>query len=175
MDELVKYVLSGSPNSKGATNYIIKNLFQESEIIDLSRADIASCIGCNKCINGDCVYDDDFFKILELVDDYFILVSPIYFLGLPSFVKAFIDRFQVLWNNKNIVRIKHCAMILHGESGNYKIESGLQLLNEIISELLNSEKTFFTILHNFQNNKSGNVENNIIEVKEQLWNAFFVK
>ncbi len=177
LDRVINTVLSGSANKNGNTNFIIEKLFPDSRVIYLSNKNISPCLGCHKCEEKKCVFNDDFDEIINEIEigNNFILVSPIYFLGFPSFVKAFIDRFQIFWQNGFKDRIKYCAIILHGEKGNYAAEDGLKFLSDTICKILNCENTFFTILHNFNLKDKKLVENKVIEVREQLWNAFFVK
>lgn len=64
---------------------------------------IAACKGCDFCShNADCVIQDD-MQILykQLKESQIITLSyPLYFSGLPSPLKALIDRCQALWQQR---------------------------------------------------------------------------
>ncbi len=98
-------VLNGSPKAKSdtihLTNAFLEGMTQNEEhsveIINVIEKDIKPCLGCFACWkiqNGRCVQDDDQNAVLEkIVDSNIIIWSfPLYCYGMPSQLKAVIDR-----------------------------------------------------------------------------------
>lgn len=114
---VVEWVLFvGSPRANGDSARIatiIKTSIAEKRpdvvLHEYSVADIApkGCIGCDYCRCGSCVYDDGMSEILERLSlaDGAIVISPVYFAGVPSQFKAVLDRFQPLfWKRQERLR-----------------------------------------------------------------------
>lgn len=105
--------LNGSPRRKGNTDELLRAIVKgmetaggEVEVVRLVELNIKGCIGCGGCDKtGHCVLEDDmqqlYPKILEV--KRIVLASPIYFYGITSQAKAFVDRNQALWNRKRIM------------------------------------------------------------------------
>lgn len=78
------------------------------EKLVLSNLKISECInGCSVCYKtGQCVINDDMQRVYKaLLDaDILIVASPIYFQGLPCRLKCAIDRCQVLWARKFVLK-----------------------------------------------------------------------
>jgi len=99
-------VLNGSPRGKKSstlqlTNAFVEGLSQDAanevESIDLSKKDINHCLGCYTCWTktpGKCVFQDDMADLLDkyLAADLIIWSFPLYYFGMPSKIKAFMDR-----------------------------------------------------------------------------------
>lgn len=103
-------VLDGSPRKEGHTVSWIRSVIDESysvKYLPVRELDIHHCIGCQKCFTkGKCVFDDD-FKLFEdaLAEcDTLIVSSPLYFNGLPSVFKTLIDRCEVFYARKVILK-----------------------------------------------------------------------
>ncbi|MEW6679557.1 MAG: flavodoxin family protein [bacterium] len=95
----------GSPRENGrsekALNILLKNV--EAERLYIRNKNIKPCSGCLECSkNGICNIKDDMEEVIAslISSDIIILSSPVYFKGIPSHLKAMIDRCQVLWNRK---------------------------------------------------------------------------
>lgn len=99
-------VLNGSPKKKSDTMHLTNSFFEgmnlvtsnDIEIIDVIEKEIAPCRGCFGCWaagNAKCVIDDYQNTILEkyLSADLCIWSFPLYCFGLPSHLKAVLDRF----------------------------------------------------------------------------------
>lgn len=98
-------VLNGSPKEKSDT-MVLTNAFLEGikkngehniTVIDVIKKKIAPCKGCFGCWkiqNGRCVINDDQNEILELYPkmDLIIWSFPLYCYGMPSHLKAVLDR-----------------------------------------------------------------------------------
>ena len=98
-------VLNGSPKKKSDTfrmteaflRGLNKNADNEVHVINVIEKDIAPCRGCFGCwqkMDGRCVIDDDQNGILDLymTSDVIIWSFPLYCYGMPSHLKAVLDR-----------------------------------------------------------------------------------
>lgn len=96
-------ILEGSPRVHGNSNILseqfakgAKEAGHETEIIDVSRAKIGPCLGCNACYRNDgvCIQKDDMAEIREkmITADIIVLSSPIYFYSMSAQLKTMIDR-----------------------------------------------------------------------------------
>jgi multimeric flavodoxin WrbA len=106
--------IMGSPRIKGNTDIILnealkgaQNQGAEVEKIIVDNLKISGCkeyYGCFK--DGNCVIRDDmdiiYPKLLEF--DRIIVASPMFFYGIPSQLKALIDRCQATWSRKYILK-----------------------------------------------------------------------
>jgi multimeric flavodoxin WrbA len=67
---------------------------------------LTPCDGQNTCFkDGRCVIRDGMNDIYEKVLDasYLLIATPVYFMGPPGSLKAFIDRFQAVWARSQIL------------------------------------------------------------------------
>lgn len=99
-------VLNGSPrgersNTMQLTNAFLKGMQRgrdcEVEMIPVYRKDIRDCLGCFGCWTktpGSCVISDDMKEILEayVAADVVLWSFPLYYYGMPSRIKALMDR-----------------------------------------------------------------------------------
>ena len=98
-------VLNGSPKEKSdtfrMTEAFLKGLNRNGEhevnVIRVIEKDIAPCRGCFGCwerMDGHCVIEDDQNAILDIYRDADIIIwsFPLYCYGMPSHLKAFLDR-----------------------------------------------------------------------------------
>ena len=98
-------VLNGSPKKKSdtfrMTDAFLKGLNQTGEheidvinVIDRKVAPCQGCFGCWQKGDGHCVIDDDQNRILDLYTaaDIIIWSFPLYVYGMPSHLKAVLDR-----------------------------------------------------------------------------------
>lgn len=98
-------VLNGSPKKKSdtfrLTESFLKGLNREGEhdvrVVNVIEKKIAPCTGCFGCwqkMDGHCVIDDDQNGILDLyrAADLIIWSFPLYCYGMPSHLKAVLDR-----------------------------------------------------------------------------------
>lgn len=106
--------ISGSPRRHGNTETLLDAFLEgvESEGADVSKVvlrelEFSSCKGCNACHKtGVCVLKDELTPLFdEILDaDILALASPIYSMGVTAELKAFIDRGQVYWARKFILK-----------------------------------------------------------------------
>lgn len=98
-------VLNGSPKEKSDTMVLTRAFLKGLEktgnhdvtIIDVIKKNIAPCRGCFGCWkiqNGQCCIKDDQNEILQLYakSDLIIWSFPLYCYGMPSHLKAVLDR-----------------------------------------------------------------------------------
>jgi multimeric flavodoxin WrbA len=73
----------------------------------LADLDIRPCSSCGECADGvGCVIADDAPALYALIDsaDVIIVSSPVYFDGVSAQLKAFIDRCQLFWQRKYVLK-----------------------------------------------------------------------
>lgn len=98
-------VLNGSPKANSdtmhLTNAFLERISQNKkhniEIINVIEKNIKPCMGCFACWkiqNGRCVQNDDQNSILEKITDSDVIIwsFPLYCYGMPSHLKAVVDR-----------------------------------------------------------------------------------
>lgn len=106
-----RLIISGSPRARGRSAGVaeaIRFAFEDGapddcvDIVSLADVRIASCTGCDACAGNlgrnelYCIISDDMLRVREQLNacDQLVLVSPVYFAGAPSQLKAFLDRLQ---------------------------------------------------------------------------------
>ncbi len=102
--------IAGSPRLNGNTSIMLEEALKGARSagatvnkIVVCNRDFYPCQGCNDCRRtGRCDLDDAMDKIynLALSSNGIILAAPIYFNSLNAQTKAFIDRFQCIWERK---------------------------------------------------------------------------
>lgn len=114
-------VLTGSPRKNGNTNYMAdefirgaKEAGHEVFRFNTATSEVHPCLGCNHCgMDGPCVYDDDFTRVLrpEIIKaDLVVFCSPMYYFGFSAQLKATIDRFYAI--NGTLHTHKKCAFLM---------------------------------------------------------------
>ncbi len=105
--------ISGSPRAGGNSETLLAEALKgassqgaEARMVELRTAEITHCQGCNSCFSdGECRIEDGMTSLYELLTEaeVIILSSPVYFSGLSSVMKQFIDRCQCLWARKVVL------------------------------------------------------------------------
>ena len=99
-------VINGSPKGNNSNTMKITNRFLEGlnsigkneiNIISVKEKNINHCLGCFSCWTktpGKCVINDDMNDFINkyIESDLIIWSFPLYYFGMPSKVKAFMDR-----------------------------------------------------------------------------------
>ncbi len=96
-------VLNGSPKGEHSNTMRLTHAFltgaqwEDAEIVDVSSANLKSCLGCFACWNktpGKCVLCDEMEEILSkiIAADVIIWSFPLYYFGVPGGLKNLIDR-----------------------------------------------------------------------------------
>lgn len=106
-----RLIISGSPRARGRSAGVAEALrfaFEDGapddrvDVVSLADVRIAPCTGCETCAGNlgrhelYCIISDDMMRVREQLNacDELVLVSPVYFAGAPSQLKAFLDRLQ---------------------------------------------------------------------------------
>ena len=141
-----RLIIVGSPRTNGRSAHLANMLFEtcieecpddELALAPVSTLDVGGCTGCDACrdniaklvelgeeaLDDDfapCVIDDDMQEIYELIDsaDEITVVSPVYFAGPPSQLKALLDRLQpYYWTNARVEEKRPAVLHVVGEGG----------------------------------------------------------
>lgn len=101
-------VLSGSPHKNGTTAKLVDSFIQGAEAaghsiirFDTAFLNVHPCIACEKCHaskEASCAFQDDMIEIGNALaeSDCIAFVTPIYYYGICSQLKAVIDRFYAI-------------------------------------------------------------------------------
>lgn len=102
-------IVNGSPRVNGSSARVVKLLSAliadrrpdvALSAFEVGTCDVLGCNGCDYCRTDDeCIMSDDMTDLLDTLEaaERVILVTPIYFAGLPSQTKAVLDRLQPLY------------------------------------------------------------------------------
>lgn len=141
-----RLIIVGSPRTNGRSAHLANMLFEtcieecpddELALAPVSTLNVAGCTGCDACrgniaklveLGGEaldddfapCAIDDDMQEIYELIDaaDEITVVSPVYFAGPPSQLKALLDRLQpYYWTNARAEEKRPAVLHVVGEGG----------------------------------------------------------
>ena len=135
-DILLGEVLKGA-ESKGA----------ETKLIHVANLNIMACNHCDSCIRtGECPFQDDTQKVYKEIEqaDRVVLAAPLQFMGLPSQLKALIDRAQALWVRKYLLKIpplgdarerKGLFVSVGGRKGEHLFEPALATVKAFFASL----------------------------------------
>jgi len=141
----------GSPRIKGNTDLLLDEAIKGAEKngayvekIVASKLTIAGCRECLSCYKeGNCVIQDDMQDIYSKLMEFerILVASPIFFYGLPSQVKAIVDRCQALWARKHILNQppplgRKGAFISIGATKGSRLFEGAKLTVEYFFEAL---------------------------------------
>jgi multimeric flavodoxin WrbA len=150
--------LFGSPRRGGNTDLLLEEALRgakaegaEVEALYLSDFNIIPCRECLQCFNdGKCIILDDMQKIYPklLEADIIILASPIFFYGITGWAKALIDRCQVLWSRKYVLKDESLGrggkrrkgfLISVGATKGQRVFEGAILTAKYFFDVLNAE------------------------------------
>ena len=117
-----RVIIVGSVRTGGRSAHLADELMEaciedcpedELAVLSVASLDVAGCIGCDGCKPKHpeehavdalpCVIEDDFGLIREHLEDAdeLIVVTPVYFSGVPSQLKAVLDRLQpYFWTDR---------------------------------------------------------------------------
>jgi len=130
-------ILTGSPRKNGNSDMLADAFMKGAQEkghtvnkIEVAKLNISGCTACDMCWtkDGACVKCDDMAKIEPLLEnaDTLVLVSPLYFFGISSQLKAAVDRLYAycVGNCKKPLNIKESALIMCGEGDEERFFSG---------------------------------------------------
>lgn len=96
-------MINGSPHKEGCTYTALREIEKElnkegieTEIVYIGTKPIRGCIGCGKCSNNRCVFNDDIAnEILEKSEqaDAYIFGSPVHYAAASGSLTSLLDRF----------------------------------------------------------------------------------
>ncbi len=108
--------LQGSPREKGNTAFLLsvfmreaKKLGAQTHVIEVDKKNIIPCRECTVCsTKGFCPIDDDMkseiYPLLRKAD-VIVAATPIFFYHTTAQLKALIDRCQVFWAGKYLLKL----------------------------------------------------------------------
>ncbi len=106
--------LASSPRRNSNTTLLLEELLRgasegglATEKIDLTKLDIKPCKHCDYCLkHGHCVIKDDMADVIDRLEKArcIILASPIYFMAHCAQAKVMIDRCQVFWARRYVLK-----------------------------------------------------------------------
>jgi len=104
----------GSPRRGGNSDTLAREFARGAEaqgiptsLLVPSELGLAPCDGDNRCFaDGRCVIRDGANGIYDqvLASEYVLVATPVYFMGPPGSLKAFIDRFQAVWARSAVLK-----------------------------------------------------------------------
>jgi multimeric flavodoxin WrbA len=107
--------ITGSPRRGGNTDLLLAEVMRgaasrgaEVKTIVLNDLDITPCQHCDACQKkGECRIKDDMRMVYRQLEqaDRLVLASPIHFMAVTAQMKAMIDRCQVLWARKYVLKM----------------------------------------------------------------------
>ncbi len=99
--------IAGSPRRNGNTDRLLAETMQgardaglQVEHLVVHRLRMNGCLACGACAReGRCVVPDDMQGVFASLDraDHLVIAMPVFFMGVPSKLKAVIDRCQLYW------------------------------------------------------------------------------
>jgi len=108
--------IAGSPRFGSNTDILLGEVLKgaesqgaETKLIHVANLNIMACDHCDSCIRtGECPFQDDTQKVYKEMEqaDRVVLAAPLQFMGLPSQLKALIDRAQALWVRNYLLKIQ---------------------------------------------------------------------
>lgn len=148
-------MVNGSAKQKGNTNAALleigKTLEQEGieyEIFQLGGAPIRDCIGCGKCSEKGCVFDDD--RVNEFVAkakeaDGFVFGTPVYYAHPSGRVLSFLDR--VFYSGSSAFAFKPGAAVAVARRGG--TSASFDVMNKYfgISRMPVAGSTYWNLVH----------------------------
>jgi multimeric flavodoxin WrbA len=183
--------LQGSPNSKGSTDYLLKQFMAvlaarglQTHTIHVAQKNIQPCKGCGYCgKKGICVIQDDDMQneIYALLREAEIIVvaTPVFFYSVPSQLKALIDRTQVFWSRKYRLQLpdplqkprKGFLLSLGGSQGK-QLFTGVQLVAKYFFDAVDAQFVGSLTYRNIETRKDimqhAELKNDIVRAVETI-------
>ena len=101
-------IISSSPRKAGNSQLLCEQFKAGAEasghkvtLVRLPEKQIGFCRACDACMRngGTCILRDDMHELIEAFQkaDVLVLATPVYFYGISSLMKLFIDRMYPIW------------------------------------------------------------------------------
>lgn len=147
----------GSPRNGGNTSLLMDAFLRgcktskKVEIIKIftAKTKITPCMEYYTCIKtGYCKIKDEMTPLYNVLQnaDVIILASPIFFYGLSAQAKALIDRCQVFWARKHILKIRNPKLEIRNRKG-FFISTAATRGKKVFDGALLTVKYFFEVLN----------------------------
>lgn len=114
VDSKVVLCIAGSPRRGGNSDQLLAEAMRGAtdaghtvEHIVVEHLKFVGCTECGGCArDGHCHIADDMQQVYEKLDwaDDVIIATPIFFMGLPGKLKSLIDRCQVYWSRRYVLK-----------------------------------------------------------------------
>jgi multimeric flavodoxin WrbA len=147
--------ISSSPREGGNSDLLLDELLRGAEEggctvekIRLAEKKIIPCTQCDHCQqDGSCVLEDDMDEIYARIEnsDWLVLASPIYFMAHCAQAKLVIDRCQVFWARKYILK-KPVVPGVHGPRRGVFVSVGATHGSKVFAGVKVTMKWFFDSL-----------------------------
>lgn len=141
----------GSPRKKGSSETLLEIFLEEFRgakakvhSISVSEIKVNGCQGCRFCErSGFCKIEDEMERLYQILraSDLIVISSPVFFYGLPSQLKAIIDRSQTLWARKHRLNLsdpksdfRKGFVICVGATRGKNLFSGIELTSKYFFE-----------------------------------------
>jgi multimeric flavodoxin WrbA len=102
--------IGGSPRRGGNTDMLLKQCMEgaksagaETEVFFVRDLKVSGCHACHACSStGKCIVRDDMQALYSRLEQAsgIVIAAPVFFYGLPSGLKAVVDRCQCYWARK---------------------------------------------------------------------------
>jgi multimeric flavodoxin WrbA len=141
-------VITGSPRRNGNTtimgHYFAKSLKEKgykTNIIDAAFLKIGGCLACNNCYKSagkPCCFDDDFNKIVPLIEeaDVIAFAFPVWWYSIPNRIKALIDKLYAEYNAKKFWTGKKIVLFSCAEEEDPAVFTGVKFAFEETVKLM---------------------------------------
>lgn len=109
-------IISSSPRKAGNSQLLCEQFKAGAEasghkvtLVRLAEKQIGFCRACDACMRngGTCILRDDMHELIEAFQkaDVLVLATPVYFYGISSLMKLFIDRIYPICQRQNKKRM----------------------------------------------------------------------
>lgn len=166
----------GSPRKGGNSDLLLEEALKgaQSEGGEIStirpfKMDIQACSECGGCDKtGICIIKDDMQALYPQLEeaDIIFMATPMFFYGMPSSLKALIDRCQALWSKRMLTKPPERRKIYDSGNG-YMVATGATKGANLFEGAHLVAKYFFDAL---DMNYSGSVCVNKVEGKGDIKN-----
>lgn len=153
---MIDLCIFGSPRKNQNTMKLVKSVCTDFEQVLLSDYEILGCKGCQLChTKHACVIKDDFNQIMKRVReaDRLVIASPVYFNSISWILKNFVDRLQIEYVNKIVLKkeIKKKNIVFLMTSGSIlsdDIKKSIQVQMDLVIKVLGGNSLKFYFMEN---------------------------